>query len=345
MDYVEKIRLLLSEGRISEALESLAASRTTTDRALVEVLRATLLEASGQYHLALPIAQKLLASRRLNAHQQSMCEFVVARVLAEEGAVQAGIDHYYRAALCARDANDGIQEFRARAKLFELFAYRTVNVVTLGPMLADLRGLTMRLGDHESTTELHLVIAGMDANRGLFSTARRHVRIAREIGKQVQNPYLDATAELIEFGICILQSDYDEARIHGAAAVELSKKSERAYTIRGAQGNLGNWYYAIGDSETASQLLETAATGELSAGLSHNTTAALESLSRVRLAQNRLAESQELLDRIDGSVETQHSYTHRWSELTRALLLARQNRLARGSSQVRSGDCLGPRSW
>src|SRR5262249_50566015 len=160
------------------------------------------------------------------------------------------------------------------------------------------------------------------ANRGLFSNSLRHTRIARRLTHDNRNVFLDALCENIEFGICIIQADHEAASEHGLAALAAGEKAGRKTLLRAILGNLGSWYYELGDFDRASEYLEKVATRQFGSGRSLHATGAAEGLSRVRLSQGRLDECGVLLDVIDATAEPHRSYVFREAHLTRARLFA-----------------------
>jgi len=105
-------------GRFSHALTALGDARATqaSGRA-ADVLRVELLEAIGQHTNATLLARSLLRTKQLNSADKSACEFILGKILVDEGDVVAGMDHLQRSASLARDAKTLDRLFAAQLKL------------------------------------------------------------------------------------------------------------------------------------------------------------------------------------------------------------------------------------
>src|SRR5260370_28203032 len=116
-------------------------------------------------------------------------------------------------------------------------------------------------------------------------------------------------------------------------------------------GGLGSLYYCIGEFDLAAECFQKAL---MKASTGPYGSASLEGLARVRLAQNRLEECGDLLERIEKSVQSESDrawYVYRDAQLTRAYLLAKEDRLDEAIAKteaafrmaVRVGDGLSAR--
>jgi transcriptional regulator with PAS, ATPase and Fis domain len=328
MNHIARARELKQVGLFSDALKVLAAAEVPSrERLAVDVLRMELLETTGEYEPARVLATNSLKSRHVNDADKSLCEYVLGRIDVELGKVQSGIAHFQRSALCAQQAKDIEAEFHARVQLFNVLFER------LGPggstsLLSEIRALATKLGDPRCTAKLHLFVAAMEARRGLFSNARRHTSIARNLLQDFPHAYYEAFAENIALGISVMQSEFESARIHGHRAMELCERAGLALLFRASMGNLGSLYYALGDFDAAVEYLQRGLIDPSMRYFGPYGNAALEGLARVHLMQGHVDTCRELLERIDASVltdEDRSSYVYREAELTRAYLLAKEH--------------------
>jgi transcriptional regulator with PAS, ATPase and Fis domain len=112
---------------------------------------------------------------------------------------------------------------------------------------------------------------------------------------------------------------------HGAELAELSGASGLQ---RNCFGNLAYVLCALGEYDEALQAFDRAA--NILQSLGTNSAAVLETAARIKLAQGRLSDCEQLLVRINDMARSQPdqlSYGHREAALTRAKLLARQGSL------------------
>ena len=349
MDSLEHVVRLTRLGRFGDALIALEGFRAGAQvRLAADVLRGSLLEKVGQPERAVEVATALLRSKQLAASQRSECEAVIGRVLLDGGNTEEGLARLRRAALIAREAADLHALFGAKLPLLGILSDRSGPVAGTA-VLAEVRQIATKLGDPEITARLHLFVAQAEAKRGLLLNAKRHTSLARRLLRTSPNAYLEAFTSNLDLAIAVLRSDFNAAEEYGLRAVNLAEESGVAKIRRAALGNMGNLFYELGDFEKATYYFDLALVGPPVNGA--NTTAILESLARVHLAQGRAGSCSSTLDRIEASIRVEQdrlSYEHRHSALTRIHLLAWQGRieeaLARAHSvldlAVRAGDSL-----
>ena len=124
-----------------------------------------------------------------------------------------------------------------------------------------------------------------------------------------------------------MRGDIETGFDHARRALALIEQSGAVAMHRACLGNLGNLHFAIGEFETAVDYFERAIAALPSPGDNYN--AGVDGIARVRLFQDRLEECAALLDRIDESIQhpkDRSLYSHRYAQLTRTQLLARQGR-------------------
>ena len=323
MGLLERVRELERQGLPSEALRLLCENPPAgSERLSADLTRAKLLEATGQYEAARSVVGKLLSLHTLTPSQRSLCEYVLGRAAMDKGPTDEAISHFQRSAMCAQDSADTAAEFDARLQLF-LLAFERAGAS--GPLLSDIRGLATKLADSACTAKLHLFVGVMEARRELLANAKRHLTIARRLLDTKPNTYLEAFAANMEFGMAIMQSDYEAARLHGNAALECAEKAGLALMTRAIEGNLGALHLAVGEFEIAERYLVRAAACESGGGVGHNGFAPLETLASLRLIQGRLGECSDALDIIQTAAKDRRTYVFRDAELTRSRLLATQD--------------------
>jgi len=326
MESLESARQLRDAGRYREALKALDAPGATQTRTACAVLKAELLERLGQNSQAHRLAEAALQSKDLSAADRASCECVIGKALLEQGDVDSALGHLQRSASMAQHSNDSRQLCWSQLALLVLVADRS-GPDAARPLLADLRRTATKLGDPRATVALHLHVGELEAKRGLFDNALRHIAIGRRLLQSAPNLWLEAFAENALLGIGILRSEFQTAHRHGQRAVDLAERSGVAIVWRACLGNLGTLYYATGEFERAVEFLERA--GRTLPATGDEMNASLDSLAQILLAQNRADECAAYLDRIDMSIRSPKDrilYGNRAAELTRAHLLARVGR-------------------
>jgi tetratricopeptide (TPR) repeat protein len=334
---LDRVRELRQVGLYAEALENLQGEQVSGSLLFAsEVLKAELLETTGDFESAQALAANLLKSRLITNRDRAACEYVLGRVHIDLGNVTTGIDHFQRSVLRAQEAKDMEAEFHARLQLFNILFERT------GPegaslLLSEIRALATKLGDPRCMAKLHLFVAVMEARRGLLCNADRHVTLARRLLEHAPHAYYEAFAENVSLGICVVRANFEGAKMHGARAIQLAEKAGLSLTLRAALGNVGTLHYALGDFNQAIEYLQRSLLDPSLHRLGLYATAALEGLARVRLAQGQLDPCEDLLDRLEASVQNEKDrtwYVYREAELTRARLLARRDFVTDALSKV-----------
>ena len=192
MESLENAYRIKRAGRFSEALAALdKANQPPAPHIASAVLRAELLEAIGQSESAKALATSLLQSRKLLPPDRSACEYVLGAILMDEGDVIKAMDHLQSAAEQARSVKAFDRVITPLLKLMLAVAERSGPGASAS-LIAEARQIATRLGDSHVTAKLHLFVAEMEAKRGLFKNARRHLRIAHRLLSNSPNAFLDA---------------------------------------------------------------------------------------------------------------------------------------------------------
>ena len=324
MDFLETARLLVRSGRFEEAIRALdggsVPSNQKTDR---QVLRCEILERLGRHLQARSLATGLLKTL-LSSSQHATCEYVIGKVCLEDGDTDQALSHLQKAASLASEVGDLQRLCWAQIALLLVIADRFGAEPAL-PLLAEARATATRSGDSQLMAALHVSAAKMDGRRGSIGNAARHARFAKALLVAAPNVWLEAAAENTDFAASITRSEFDVAHSRGRRAIDLAQSSGIASTLGGSLCNLGNLHQALGDLDLAVSCFERALS--LLPPRGENALVSLQSLARVRLAQDRWDECGQILQRIDETVQSDDDmakYAHRHAALTRAQLFMRR---------------------
>jgi transcriptional regulator with PAS, ATPase and Fis domain/tetratricopeptide (TPR) repeat protein len=334
---IDRVRELKQVGLYAEALKNLEVEQVPARFHLTsEVLKAELLETTGDYESARALAANLLKSRLVTNADRAVCEYVLGRVDITLGDIANGVGHFQRSVLRAQEANDIEAEFHARIQLFNILFERT------GPdgaslLLSEIRALATKLGDPRCMAKLHLFVAVMEARRGMLCNADRHITVARRLLEHAPHAYYEAFAENVSLGICVVRANFEAAKAHGVRAIQLAEKAGLSGTLRVALGNVGSLHYSLGDFDQAVEYFQKSLIDPSMHRLGLYATGTLEGLAKVRLAQGHLKSCEDLLDRLEASVESENDrlwYVYREAELTRVHLLVKRDSVAEALSKA-----------
>ena len=345
MEFLEEANRLKQAGRFSDSL--IALSKITPTQTLTrsaEALRVELLEAIGQHRHATTLATSLLRSKQLQSAERSACEFILGKILVEEGNVVSGMDHLQRSASFAREVGRLDRVFTAQLKLMAVVSERS-GPGAAAALLAEVRQLATKLGNPQITAQLHLYVAETEAKRGLVDNARRHSALARRILATSPNSFLEAFCNNLDLAISVLLCQFERAQAFGSQATESAERSGVAKIRRAVLSNLASLYCEVGEFDRANRCFESALAASEINGT--HSSAIYDGMARVRLLEGRLDECAELLDRVECSIlsdDDRTLYGYRYAALTRAHLFANQGRTQEAILQIISVASLATRT-
>lgn len=325
---LKDVEALMREGRFSDALHSLAKAKPSArreERFGVDVLEAHLLERTGNQRQSRTLCERLLRSQGLTNVQKSTCEATLGIIANDRAEVESAIAHFQRAVSLAQSGKDLQQTCWSQLRLMLALADRN------GPhgaiaVFADVRANVVKLGDPQISAALHLFLGEMEARRGLIHNASRHTKLGLRLLGDSSNLWLEARAENTLAALAIMRSDILEGIEHAQRGLQFAELSGSASLKRACLGNLGNLNYLLGNFRSAIQFYERAeaelfVVGEMSS-------AALDSLARIRIREGNLDEAELCLERLGELVRTPADrllHPNRHGELTRVELLDRQD--------------------
>jgi hypothetical protein len=164
MSELAPVRDLQRTGRFSEALALLDAGRPQRGSLDADVLRAELLERTGNYTDSQRLARRLLAIRQLTPQNRSVCEFTLGMIEWDAGRTSDSIGHLQRAVALAEQCGD--TERLCWAQLRLMVAVGSISgPEASAPLLSRLRANVTRLGDPTSRRHCTSSSARWNASR------------------------------------------------------------------------------------------------------------------------------------------------------------------------------------
>lgn len=325
MDSLATAEGLAERGQYRAALKVLSDSGPNR-LGQATLLRAELLEITGDTERAHAVIQQIFHSENLTESEQSRAEFILSRLSAEQGNFDAELRHLQKAITLAERVHDLKRACLAQLRLLALIADRS-GLHSVGSLLSVLRAKATKLGDAAVTAALHVFVAELDGKRGSIESGIRHTRLAQQILTSHPHLGLEAWAHNNLLAFAILRGDIDQALSHGSLALSSSVECGSAAILRRCLSNLGRVHLARGQCDEALEHFNRAISYASSSNEHVNGT--LDSIARVLLLQGKLQEGLELVARVDASTQQPNGagrYVHRHSLLTKAEFLLRMRR-------------------
>ena len=223
----------------------------------MEALKADLLERTGQHSRSRLLTERLLSSRELTGGDRAACELVMARLDWDTSDVDSAIVRLQRSISLATKAGDLDRRFWSELRLMSLLCDK-LGPESAAPLVSELRNTTTALGDAIAIAALHVFIGQMEAKRGLFVNAHRHLRLGRQALNKSPNLWLEATLESVKLGISLVFSNIEAGIKQGEAALCLGEQSGAMSPTVSSLGNLGNLYFTMGRLDEATEYEERA---------------------------------------------------------------------------------------
>jgi DNA-binding NtrC family response regulator/tetratricopeptide (TPR) repeat protein len=314
-------------GRFADALRAISSlPRMGRENPSLETLRAELLQATGADEEAIALAQHVLQRRPLDPSLAARCHIALAEVDRNAGRTDSAIELFHVALQEAQAATDLRSYCWAQLRLLIALA-EGPGLESATAYLPKVRRDIARLGDRLTTTALHLYVAHIEAQRGLFDNAREHIRIGRSLLADQKHCYFQGLAANSASCIAFSIADTSSAEIETQEALRQSARSGHAPIYRAAITNLGHLELSRGRFSDSLRIFHKAIRisppgGPARAGIT-------DGLAQLSLARGDLAEAERIL--ATARVWTPDSpkgtwYYGLWTSVTRGKLLLKQDR-------------------
>jgi DNA-binding NtrC family response regulator/tetratricopeptide (TPR) repeat protein len=250
-------------------------------------------------------------------------QLVTARCLRATGDISQATKLHQSALRSAEEANDDeLAAWTAIDLLRHLFVTRRA---LAGTMVPAARVKTIRAGATHVTAYLHATVAFGEGQSARIEEARRHLQIAAELVNAKPHPWLECMILGTTAAIALASHDLSS----GAAALQRFRTVAREHGFHSdyarATVNVGYLAMLTGQHDLAEQALKEGIESSHAALLVR--LAATETFARVRLAQNRFRECQDLLLTIDDAAKEsslRQTDVVQGATLTRARLLLKR---------------------
>jgi DNA-binding NtrC family response regulator/tetratricopeptide (TPR) repeat protein len=331
---MEAVSHLVDAGRYAEALRALSlTSAARRDGSLAtDALRAELLQATGADGEAIVCAQRVLRHRAVNQSLAARCHIAIAEVDRNAGRIESALDHFQSALQEAQAADDFRTQCWAQLRLLIALA-EGPGLEAAVAYLPKVRRDVSRLGDRLTSVALHLYVANIESQRGLFDNAREHLRIGRSLLGKEKHCYFRSLAANSASCVAFSVADFAAAERETRRALRESARSGHAPIHRAAVTNAAHLALTRGALLSSLQLFEralkiTPPSGPAQAGI-------LDGLAQLALARGDLSAAERILGgaRLWAADAPKGTwYYGLWTTVTQAKVLLRQERFAKATA-------------
>ena len=317
----DTLDLLFRTGSFAELLRCMSVMEGRDLSAEQRLLAARALLHCGETERALALANQVHCANGQSG-LKSRQELVLGLCAKRSGDLLAARHGMQNAIRLAREAGDIEQEAWSQLSLFRMLAEGEPEEL-LSAVFTETRELVTRAANPHLTAYLHDSVALLEAQTGRLTEALRHLETAMSILERYPNASIEQVIYTSRLCVACLQCDVESA----------AKFARKARTLSETTGGFGG-EFTLDINEAHINLFSgrfskahTVLNRVLQQGRGFARLAALEDLSRLHLALNRLPDCAAVLDRID-QLKTDPSiancYPARWAAVTRARLLIRR---------------------
>jgi tetratricopeptide (TPR) repeat protein len=245
---------LIRRGRFTEALHLLQAVSAAGNNHLYHCLLADALQRTGHNLEAELIAGRGIRSAMSSPDLLAHYHFVLGNVLRDRGDNRKSIDHFLSA---EKSVISDIELLCwVQFRLLSSIPGTSGNQASL--RVSRLKSTLARCGEARPLATFHLWIAKTETIHGNLNGARRHLRVAESLLKQVDDAWLQALFAITSFGVSYHCGDIAAARKWAHLAVEQSAVSGHHETLLASHANLGHIELSIGNLSEAEHCFQTA---------------------------------------------------------------------------------------
>ncbi len=311
----------LRAGRLTEAIGVLRRSGPPSDPSglsLYRVLLAEALERAGSAEEALGLVRAVLAERRRDPALHARCHVVLGVLASRQNAQTEAFSHFQRAIRLASQAKDDELLVRAQLRLLANLGDR-MSPNALHALVNAIRKGVAGARDPELLATLHLEVARIEAGRGRFRLAKRHLQEAVTLTAGLSNVWFKGRLSLQASGVAFLSSELIDCVRNAQEALCCAEATGDQQLRAAATLNMAAARLALGDLQEAEAKLAEALS--LTSGTINPRVGALLNLAILRLLQGRASESKSLLEETERLQGGLPSWWGPWTEEARIWLL------------------------
>ena len=156
-----------------------------------QLLIAESLARTGRLESASHVARQVIS--RSDGHPRA--EMILGIIARDLGRMEEALQSLQRSLHSAKEGGDIAQAARSALAIFRIISERQPLEI-VGPLLSEVRRLTMRSAEPHLTALLHESVARQEAQVGNLAQARRHLRIAWSLLEAHPNAWLQQLCEI-----------------------------------------------------------------------------------------------------------------------------------------------------
>jgi DNA-binding NtrC family response regulator len=179
-------------------------------------------------------------------------------------------------------------------------------------LLSRVRQLAHASGDAKSIGALHLVVARLEALRGLCANARRHLSLSQRLLSD-STPPVRSSLHLLDAGLEVYAGNFERAHAAAVRGLEIASANQLIPILAGCLTNLGSVLLVTGKPDQANTVLSRAIA--MCTELIVIRFSALDAAAQTKLFQGEPQACAELIERCDDA-KREHSLPARsWYDL------------------------------
>ena len=236
----------------------------------------------------------------------------LAAIAIDEGQRDTALSLLKRSIQEAGEAQDLVEICRAQLRLVSLLA-DVAGPQASAAIIHDVRRNVIRCGDPQLNAWLHVRFGQVEAKRGILSSAKRHLKVARSLVERDPNLWIEGHIELDLSAVYYVEWNFSQAIEHASAALDCSRRSGHRRTEAAACVNLGLLYGLSGAFDRSDFYLKQ---GAEKAKLFRNVAlAALENRARLSLLRGNRRQCEQFLADVDRSLPNGTGANPSWFSL------------------------------
>ena len=288
-----RLAALVRQGRYQTALEALRKNPPTTDDLRVDL--AEVLVWVGRAEDAEGLVASVLRRTSGSTGLGARCHAVRGIIERDRGRLSDARESFLRAIRQADECHDKSVAAWAALRLILAVAEES-GPQAAGGIVGSVRKRLNQLGDAQAIAAFHLFLGEIESKRGLFDSARRHLRTGRSLLGGEPNDWLSGYAHIAEACVAYLESDIQGAANAALDALGAGRDSGHRMTSVAAMATLAQVLLSRGDlAQAESQLQDALLLCPHGGGAE---TGILDTLAQIRLATGDLTGCSEALEDI-----------------------------------------------